>query len=84
MPSTEEGDLIDHLLSGTKTQSGGLAKVALVAVVIFITSSPQQRYNLYCRKFALYSNTVSTQSSSHTLPPDYYQIITPILLAVEM
>ena len=37
----QEGTLLDHLISGMKAQSGGLAKVALVATVVFITSSPQ-------------------------------------------
>ena len=78
MPSTQEGALVDYLLSGRKTQSGGLAKAALLATVIFITSSPQQRYNLYCKTFALYSNTVSTQSSSHTLPPVLSTILLPL------
>lgn len=37
----QEGALLDHLISGIKAQSGGLAKVALVSTIIFITSSPQ-------------------------------------------
>ena len=33
----QEGTLLDHLISGMKAQSGGLAKVALVATVVFNT-----------------------------------------------
>lgn len=51
-----------------KAHSSGLAKVALVATVVFITSALNKDIVFIVENF-LYIQTVSTQSSSHTLPP---------------